>query len=258
MRGWIRWALFGGAMMVWAAAALAGDCPRPLLMSLPAVRADTPLDQLAFAMREKLEKKAGLRIEIRPMTRVRAQTEFLAGRIDLFPMGTRSAERDEGGTLVPQGSVKAMLIMPRARAATPVSREDLVARGLNVTNIRGQHFGARSTGFLADLAKAGKLQTVSDPGSAIRMLKAGRTDAVYGLALYFDAALRAEGWLDEIDVVDADIGDPIEFGAYVSHSTPRPCLEALARAEAEFRATGVIDEQVRRLFPAKLRAGLRF
>lgn len=251
------------ALLLSAGSPLAQTCPRPLIaamssMSMRPGSQASPLERMAEELMLELARRSGLSIERREMPRIRAFNEFKGGTVDLVPMATRTDEREGWGRLLPLGRAKAMLMLPRNRGAGNALRkaEDLLSQPLTVSLVRGQAFGMRFDSLVEKLERAGKLSQVGDQLTIVRMLKAGRSDAALGLPAVFESALMAEGWLDEIRVIDLDLADAVDEGTYVSRLTPAACVDRLERASEQLRESGWYRElQARHLAPA-MRQGL--
>jgi len=242
-------------------AAAAQACNRTLTVAMSSMTSEkniapSPLEQAGDELVEALSLRSGLRIERREMPRMRALAEFKAGTIDLVPVASRTDEREGWGTLLPMGRVKPMLIVRKERAAGMREREDLLARGWTLSIVRGQQFGMRFDSLVAELDKAGQLSAVGDQLTIVRMLKAARSDAALGLPAVFEPALRAEGMLDQVRIVDLDLGDEVDLGTYVSRVTPAACLERLQQASEQLRRSGWYERLLARHLSPTMRQGL--
>ncbi|MDM4765838.1 transporter substrate-binding domain-containing protein [Pelomonas sp. SE-A7] len=242
-------------------AAQAQDCPRPLVVAMSSMNprpgmAPSALERMAEDLMAELANRSGLRIERREMPRIRAFNEFKTGTVDLVPVATRTDEREGWGRLLPMGRAKAMLLVRKDRAGALHKPEDLLYQALTVSLVRGQAFGLRFDSFVEKLERAGRLSVVSDQLAIVRMIKAGRSDAALGLPAVFEPALQAEGWADEIRILDLDLADAVDEGTYVSRLTPAGCVERLEKASEQLRESGWYRGlQVRHLSPA-MRQGL--
>lgn len=237
------------------------SCPRPLVVALSSMSArpgalPSPLERVAEQLIRELARLSGVRLETREMPRVRAFSEFKAGTVDLVPMATRTDEREAWGRLLPMGRAKAQVIVSREHAARARKPADLITQARSISLVRGQAFGSRFDRLIEQLDRTGRLSAVGDQLTIVRMLKAGRSDVALGLPAVFEPALVAEGWLEEIRVIDLDLSDAVDEGTYVSRMTPAACVDRLERASEQLRESGWYRElQVRYLAPA-MRQGL--
>lgn len=247
--------------MLPAGTALAQACPRPLVAAMSSMSArpglqGSPLERMAEELMAELGRRSGLRIERREMPRIRAFNEFKGGTVDLVPMATRTDDREGWGRLLPMGRAKAMLMARKDRAARLRKADDLFSPSLTISLVRGQAFGMRFDSLVEKLERSGRLSQVGDQLTIVRMRKAGRSDAALGLPAVFESALVAEGWLDEIRIIDLDLADAVDEGIYVSRLTPAACVERLEQASEQLRESGWYRElQARYLSPA-MRQGL--
>lgn len=251
--------LVGALGLALAHTAGAQACPRPLtvaMTSLQPSRADAPLERAADALLDELAQRSGVQWTRTDMPRMRAVTEFKAGRIDVLPMASRSDERDAWGRLLPLGRVKPLLILPRRSPITPQQVQDLTAFDLPLTLVRGQQFGSRFDAWAEGLARAGKIHIVSDQGTAVRMMKAGRSAGALGLPAVYESALQQAQWSGEVQMLDLNLGDPVDIGMYLSAATPESCIEPLRRAADQMRRSGAYLALLERFLSPRMRQGL--
>lgn len=255
-------ALFALLMAVASCAASAPpECPRALRTSqspstggTPVVAA--PLTLVAEDLLKELLQRSGLRVERIEMPRVRAFADYKAGTIDFVTLAARTEDRDRHGQLLPLGRLKPMLIVLKSHASGLRNTDDLLHSGLRLMMVRGQQFGAGFQSLVDRATQTGRFSTAADQLTLVRMLKAGRAEAIIGLPALFEPVLRAEAFGDQVTVLDLNLSEPVDEGVYVSNKVPTACLQRLSQAVRELRDGGWYRALVARHVPPEVRQGL--
>lgn len=238
------------------------ECPRALRTSQspassgPAPAVPAPLTLVAEDLLKELLQRSGLRVDRIEMPRVRAFADYKAGKIDFVTLAARTEDRDQHGQLLPLGRLKPMLIVLKSHAAGLRNTDDLLHSGLRLMMVRGQQFGAGFQSLLDRAAQTGRFSTAADQLTLVRMLKAGRAEAILGLPALFEPVLRAEAFGDQITVLDLNLSEPVDEGVYVSDKVPAACLQRLSQTVRELRDSGWYRALVARHVPPEVRQGL--
>jgi len=249
-------ALLAAALFAACGVACAEEaCPAVLHLALPSVpnkreqQEDTPIRHVLDELIPEFARRAGTQIQLEFMPRVRAFAELRHGSVDLVPMATRTMERDGFAQMVVMGRIKAMLIMRKPVAPHPVSSDELLAGSMRVVVVRGQEFGPHFDALLVKLQKLGRLDSVADQLIAVRMLKAGHTDAILGLPAFFAPMLDTEGLAEQTEAVDGDLIESVDEGLYMSSKLPAACRARLQAAGETLRSNGFYRSLLNRFIP---------
>ena len=216
---------------------------------------DTPLRHATDALLPEIARLSGIFIRYDIMPRMRAFPELKAHHVELVPMSTRDPERDRYAHLLVLGRMKAMLML-RHDATAPQSAEEVRAGKLRLVMVRDQSFGARTAALTRELEAQGRLDRVADQRAAADALSAHKAEAIIGLPAFFAPSLAGTGLLDQLDIVDAGIGDPVDEGVYIGNHVPASCVDRLERVVQHLRESGYYHDLVERQIPASQRAGL--
>ena len=217
---------------------------------------DTPLRHATDALLPEIARLSGIFIRYEIMPRMRAFPELKAHHVELVPVSTRDEERDHYARLLVLGRMKAMLMLRRDVAEPPQSSDELLAGKLRVVMVRDQSFGPRTGQLVRELEALGRLDRVPDQRAASDALATHKADGIIGLPAFFAPSLAGTGVLEQVDIVDAGLGDPVDEGVYIGNHVPAACVQRLERVVQRLRESGYYRDLVERQIPSNQRAGL--
>lgn len=211
-------------------------CEAVCRLALPGLPAGAGLrsleNELAFRSR------CALHLLSLPLARVWYQFRF--GGVDLVIAARPTPERDQQGLFVPIVNVRYVMLHARPPSAEDAgSLAALVRRGQRLGVVRGTEYPAEIQTHLQALRARGLLQEVSDVDKQLRMLRAGRIDALLQTAVSYlrlqegAATTRFQAMpLKELPATPA--------GVYLSQRLDAPDRERLREALVEMAQDGYV------------------
>lgn len=179
----------------------------------------SPTGQVTGTTREVLDRIAldtGCTFEYRVVPRARAFLMLKRGEVDLVPDATFTRDRSETAHFVEAGRIVPALI---SLARNPVhlgSIDQLIASTISVSTINGYDYGDGFRALIRDPRMQRRVSTVSSPESAIKVLVAGRVQAILtGPTTIIDAWERFGGG-EALSITEVQGMPSLPFGLYMS------------------------------------------
>ncbi len=136
-----------------------------------------------------VSQRTGCRFNYVPVPRARAWMMVASGRADVLPAAAQSHERDQYPQFVPTHQVRPMLISLYATGFAAESIDQLLRSRQHVAVVRGYDFGASYRSAVDELARQGRLHSVTDPDAVAVLLQSGAVQsALLPPSAFADAA----------------------------------------------------------------------
>jgi len=230
-------------------------CSRPVKVAISPmgrnmmVAADGTVGGLVPDFLQLVAERTGCQFEFFTVPRARALKMLQAGAIDLLPGATRTAERDRDGIFVHMYNSRAMLIAMAGKLPPELGLEQVRERELTFGAIRGNNYGPEYMRMVEEAGSLPRLSLVPDPDTAVRMLAAGRFDAVLAGPSVFAEAVQRAGLADKVAITAVNGMQPAQVGFYLHRKSLKPAdMEQLREAVAALVTRGEYSKLVRQYY----------
>ena len=198
-------------------------------------------------MFDELARRSGCELRLVVESRVRIWDQMRRGSIQLTLSALPTPERREIAELVPYAQARYHVLMPRALAARVPSIAAFEADpSLRLLSVRGYAHGPVIDAWVQRMRAQGRMVEASEFTGAVRMLRAGRADALLALPGSWHGVMSAfedpEG-LVPLDVVPTE-RNPVALA--MAQAMPEPDRQRLRRALQAMLADGSVHEILRR------------
>jgi len=197
-------------------------CSRPILVAASPmgrsmiISTDGKVSGLTHDAFNLIAKDTGCTFEYVVVPRARAFLMLNDGEVDIVPEAIQTPARDAVARFVELGKVSPMLISLTKNTVDVASMNELIDSSLNLVTIIGQDYGPEYRALLSNPKMQGRIVKTVAPENAVKMLLAGRTDALLmSPTTIADAWERLGGGTNP--VVQEVEGMPAQsFGHYIS------------------------------------------
>ena len=139
-----------------------------------------------------LSQRSGCVFERVLMPRARIWAELQAGSLDLATAAIPTPERKAFGFLIPYLTTRNVVLIRKAAGTVPQSMAEFDAGNLRMGMVRSFKHEPAYDGWLAHLAKQGRVREVADVAELFRYLERGLVDAVLSQPIVFREYVDAE------------------------------------------------------------------
>lgn len=226
-------------------------CTRPIRVAAAPqgrsmiIAADGSIGGIVRDFLDQVSQRSGCQFEYVPMPRARAFVMLGSGQIDIVPAATRTEERDRAGPFIALFSSRPALVALKTHTPAVLSVRDLIDSKLVLGTIRGFNYGAEYQQLLDNPNFMARVNEIRDAELAVRMLRAGRIDALLMAPTTIADTAAAVGILEQLTVTPVD-GLPFSPGGmYLSTRALDPVdLRTLSKATQQLARQGAYTRLV--------------
>lgn len=212
---------------------------------------------------DEVSRRTGCRFVYNDVPRARAWWMFAHGTADVVPGAIQVDWRDESGVFHDQYVMEGVsLLSLKARPVNLRSSRAIIDSKLQFLFVRGHDYGPRTAELIRVLQARGQLTLAKDPGGMLRMLEAGRVDAIIVMASIITTEAQSQDLNDALHGVGIDDLEWASTGIYLSKSSlPAADTELLGRTFNELNEAGFYVrgyQQLQADMPEWVGAGFRY
>jgi polar amino acid transport system substrate-binding protein len=212
---------------------------------------------------DEVSRRTGCRFVYTDVPRARAWWLLAHGKADVVPAAVQAGWRDESGIFHDQYVMEGVsLLSLKARPIKLSSSRAIIDSKLQFLFVRGHDYGPRTAELIHVLQAKGQLNLVKDPGGMLRMLRAGRVDAIIVMASIVTTEAQSQGLSEALYGVGIDDLEWASTGLYLSKSSlPAADTELLGRAFNQLNDEGFYVRGYQKLqvdMPEWVGAGFRY
>lgn len=198
-------------------------------------------------MFDELARRSGCELRLVVESRVRIWDQMRRGVIQLTLSALPTPERREIAELVPYAQARYHVLMPRALAGRIRSIAAFDAEAsLHLLSVRGYAHGPVIDAWVQRLRSQGRMVEATDFPGAVRMLRAGRADALLALPGSWHGVMNS--FEDPEALVPLDVApterNPVTLA--MTQAMPETDRQRLRRALQAMLADGSVQEILRR------------
>lgn len=212
---------------------------------------------------DEVSRRTGCRFVYSDVPRARAWWMLAHGTADVVPGAVQADWRDESGVFHDQYVMEGVSLL--SLKSDPVnlrSSRAIMDSKRHFLFVRGHDYGPRTAELIRVLQAQGQLTLVTDPGGMLRMLEAGRADAMIVMASIITTEAQAQGLEDALHGAGIDDLEWASTGVYLSKSSlPAADAELLGRTFNELNEEGFYVrgyQQLQADMPEWVGAGFRY
>lgn len=212
---------------------------------------------------DEVSRRTGCRFVYTDVPRARAWWMLAHGTADVVPGAVQADWRDETGVFHDQYVMEGVsLLSLKGRPVKLSSSRAIIDSKLQFLFVRGHDYGPRTAELIHVLQAQGQLTLAKDPGGMLRMLEAGRVDAIIVMASIVTTEAQSQGLNDALYGVGIDDLEWASTGIYLSKSSlPAADAELLGRTFNELNDAGFYVrgyQQLQADMPEWVGAGFRY
>lgn len=198
-------------------------------------------------MFDELARRSGCQLRVVVESRVRIWDQMRRGVIQLTLSALPTPERREIAELVPYAQARYHVLMHRALMARVRSIAAFDADlSLRLLSVRGYAHGPVIDAWVQRLRAQGRMVEASDFSGAVRMLRAGRADALLALPGSWHGVMSAFDDPEELGPLDVVPTERNPVALAMARAMPDADRQRLRRALQAMLADGSVQEILRR------------